>query len=89
MHTKNTGPLKSDRKTYFDHFESLNSSGGLLGTIPVICGGKKEDTINSQTYLNSCLLYGTSQVITMNTSRGAHSSVALNNRHDHLVIQKL
>ena len=52
----------------------FKSTGGLLGTIPVICGGYA-----SGTYLNECLLYGTSQVITMNSNRVGHSSVALNN----------
>ena len=48
------------------------SAGGLLGTTPVICGGY------NGYYFNECLLYGTSQVITMNSYRYLHSSVALN-----------
>ena len=53
----------------------FRSTGGMLGTIPVICGGYA-----SGTYLNECLLYGTtSQVITMHSIRVGHSSVALNN----------
>ena len=52
----------------------FKSAGGLLGTTPVICGG-----FASGTYLNECLLYGTSEVITMNSNRVGHSSVALNN----------
>ena len=64
----------------------MSSSGGLLGNVPIICGGKNDI---SNTYWNSCILYGESQVITMNTDRDSHSSVALNNRHDHLVIQIL
>merc|ERR1712062_676243 len=50
------------------------STGGLLGTTPVICGG-----LNSkfQNYFNECLFYGTNNVITMNSKRYYHSSVAL------------
>ena len=48
------------------------STGGVLGTIPVICGGYGGG------YLNECLLYGTSQVITMNSKRYYASSVAIN-----------
>lgn len=50
------------------------SAGGLLGTTPVICGGWDG---NAYEYLN-CLLYGTSQMITMISKRDYHSSVALN-----------
>ena len=49
------------------------STGGVLGTIPVICGG-----YYGGGYLNECLLYGTSQVITMKSKRGFASSVAIN-----------
>ena len=48
------------------------STGGVLGTIPVICGGYEDGN------LNECLLYGTSQVITMNSKRQVASSVAIN-----------
>ena len=48
------------------------SAGGLLGTTPVICGGLDDSTI-----INECLLYGTNNVITMNSKRWSHSSVAL------------
>ena len=47
------------------------STGGMLGTTPVICGGT-----NGSDY---CLLYGTSQKIMLNTFRIHHSSVGLNN----------
>ena len=50
--------------------------GGLLGTTPVICGGFSGD-FNGY-YLNECLLYGTTQVITMNSKRYSSSSVTLN-----------
>ena len=53
--------------------KSKLSSGGLLGTTPVICGGYRSN------YLDECLLLGTSQVITMNSQRMGHSSVGLNN----------
>ena len=56
-------------------YSLLRSTGGLLGTTPVICGGYE----TSGNTLNECLLYGTSQVLTMNSNRGGHSSVALNN----------
>ena len=36
------------------------SAGGMLGTTPVICGGRNGKK------LDECLLYGTSNVITMN-----------------------
>ena len=49
------------------------SAGGMLGTTPVICGGYSSD------YLDECLLYGTNNVITMNSKRWSHSSVALSN----------
>ena len=48
------------------------SAGGLLGTIPVICGG-----LDGSGNLDKCLLYGTNNVITMNSKRWSHSSVAL------------
>ena len=35
-------------------------------------------TMTGMTYLNECLLYGTSQVITLNSVRGFHSSIMLN-----------
>lgn len=47
------------------------SAGGMLGTTPVICGGW------NGTSLDECLFYGTNHVITMNSKRGYHSSVAL------------
>ena len=50
------------------------SSVGLLGTTPVICGGYYEN------YFNDCIMYGTNYVITMNSNRSRHSSVALS--HD-------
>ena len=50
------------------------STGGLLGTTPVICGGY-DGSIND---LSECLFYGTSQVISMNFKRRSHSSVAIN-----------
>ena len=34
--------------------------------------------MTGMTYLNECLLYGTSQVITLNSVRGFHSSIMLN-----------
>ena len=43
----------------------------MLGTIPVICGGYDGN------YFDECLLYGTNHVITMNSKRAYHSSVAL------------
>ena len=46
------------------------SAGGMLGTTPVICGGREYE-------LDECLLYGTNNKITMNSKRQAHSSVAL------------
>ena len=48
------------------------STGGMLGTTSVICGGHSK-------LANECLLYGTSQVITMTSQRIYHSSVGLNN----------
>ena len=48
------------------------STGGMLGTTPVICGGHSK-------LANKCLLYGTSQKIMMNFKRYHHSSVGLNN----------
>ena len=47
------------------------SAGGMLGTIPVICGGYGYSSSDE------CLLYGTNHVITMNSKRWSHSSVAL------------
>ena len=55
-------------------YSVIFSSGGLLGTTPVICGGYRYPN-----YLDECLLFGTSQVITMNSQRMGHSSVGLNN----------
>ena len=52
----------------------IRSAGGLLGTTPVICGGS-----SSPSYLDECLLYGTNNVITMNSKRHAPSSVAVTN----------
>ena len=51
------------------------SAGGLLGTTPVICGGRNYD--GGWNYFDECLFYGTNHVITMNSKRGYHSSVAL------------
>ena len=48
------------------------STGGMLGTTPVICGG-------SGVMSHECLLYGTSQMITMNSDRKFSSSVGLSN----------
>jgi len=56
-----------------DNLYGTWSIGGLLGTTPVICGGL--DGQNKGT--NECLLYGTNNVITMNSKRAGHSSVAL------------
>ena len=50
-----------------------NSEGGMLGTTPVICGGYD----GNYAKLDECLLYGTNYVITMNSKRSSHSSVAL------------
>ena len=52
-----------------------HSTGGLLGTTPVICGGSDASGGN---YLNDCIFYGTSQIISMNTKRAYPSSVVLN-----------
>ena len=49
------------------------STGGMLGTTPVICGGHSK-------LANKCLLYGTSQTITMTSQHSYHSSVGLNNK---------
>ena len=49
-----------------------DSAGGMLGTTPVICGGY--DYPNK---FDECLLYGTNNVITMNSKRHGLSSVAL------------
>ena len=49
------------------------STGGLLGTTPVICGGRI-----GPSKLNKCILYGTTQVITMNSKRAQHLSITLN-----------
>jgi len=51
------------------------SAGGMLGTIPVICGGDTNNIDNR--YLDECLLYGTNHVVSMNSKRYFHSSVAL------------
>ena len=48
------------------------STGGVLGTTPIICGGFNGN------YLNECLLHGTSDVITMNSKRLLASSVVIN-----------
>ena len=50
-----------------------SSAGGMLGTTPVICGGYSSSSLE----LDECLLYGTNHVITMNSKRWSHSSVAL------------
>ena len=56
----------------------ISSTGGMLGTTPVICGGY--GTVPSRLEIeNKCLLYGTSQKITLNSRRNGHSSVGLNN----------
>ena len=52
------------------------STGGLLGTTPVICGGRFAS--GSGNIWNECLLYGTQQVITMNSKNYQHASVGLN-----------
>ena len=54
-----------------------HSAGGLLGTTPVICGGINGGGIEN--YLNDCIFYGTSQVISMSTKRAYTSSVVLDN----------
>ena len=68
-----SNPLKScvldDEITY-----RYGSTGGILGTTPVICGG-----YDGSQYFKECLLYGTSQKITMNSKRRYSSSVGLNN----------
>ena len=51
------------------------SAGGLLGTTPVICGGRD----GNWNYLNDCIFYGTSESISMNAKRWHASSVALTN----------
>ena len=51
------------------------STGGLLGTTPVICGGEKYD--GGWYNFDECLLYGLNHVITMNSKRSAHSSITL------------
>ena len=54
------------------------STGGMLGTTPVICGGQGHGAgVDSMS--NKCLLYGTSQKINLNFKRSIHSSVSLNN----------
>ena len=50
----------------------FSSAGGILGTIPVICGGWGDSGSSDE-----CLLYGTNHVVTMNSIRSYHSSVAL------------
>ena len=50
-----------------------SSTGGMLGTTPVICGGWQ--FYGGGPYVNTCLLYGTSQKIMMNSYRQKHSSV--------------
>ena len=54
-----------------------SSTGGMLGTTPVICGGWQ--FYGGGPYVNTCLLYGTSQKIMLNSYRQQHSSVGLNN----------
>ena len=56
------------------------SQGGLLGSTPVICGGYDGNPSTSASETGrKCLLYGTSQMITMNIDREFYSSVMLNN----------
>ena len=56
-----------------------DGAGGIIGTTPVICGGYYWDTnLNTNNYLNDCLLYGTSQKIIMNSERYMPFSVAIN-----------
>ena len=51
--------------------------GGLLGTTPVICGGWV--AIGSGNSLSDeCILYGTTQVVNMNSINNYHVSVGLN-----------
>ena len=49
------------------------SAGGMLGSTPVICGGSSSPL----SHFDECLLYGTNNVITMNSKRHGLSSVAL------------
>ena len=56
------------------------SQGGLLGSTPVICGGHDgSGSANGTGTGRECLLYGTSQMITMNIDREFYSSVMLDN----------
>ena len=58
-----------------DITDRSSSTGGMLGTTPIICGGN----IHMTGLMNECILYGTSQVITMTSGRSHPSSVMLNN----------
>ena len=58
-----------------DITDRSSSTGGMLGTTPIICGGN----IRMTGWMNECILYGTSQVITMTSGRSHPSSVVLNN----------
>ena len=56
------------------------STGGMLGTTPVICGGLGNTDLHFEDNMsNECLLYGTSQKIMLNFKRAYHSSISLNN----------
>ena len=48
----------------------------MLGTTPVLCGGTYQ--VGGWIYIDECLLYGTTQVITMNDGRTSPSAVAIN-----------
>ena len=54
------------------------STGGLIGTTPIICGGSGGGVPGAYIYLNECILFGTSHVITMNSKRYYPTSVAIN-----------
>ena len=56
------------------------STGGMLGTTPVICGGLGNTDLHFEDNMsNECLLYGTSRKIMLNFKRAYHSSISLNN----------
>ena len=55
----------------------VGGTGGMLGTIPVICGGGLG--MGRYGAINNCLQYGRSQKIMLKSRRSTHSSVGLNN----------
>ena len=58
------------------HHYQYGSTAGILGTTPVICGGRFAP--GSGNIYDECLLYGTQQVITMNNKNYQMASVGLN-----------